>query len=322
MPSPDDPAVKTWQNDSWKYGAAATWLTGSYDAETNTIIWGTGNPAPDYNADFRKGDNLYSDSVIALDADSGKLKWYYQFTPNDPHDWDAEEDMVLADQMIDGKPRKLLLHADRNGFFYVLDRTTGKFLWAKPFVRQSWNLGFDRAGRPIVDPKSAATPTGQTVFPGGAGTNFQAPSYDKDSGLFYLEFNDAQGVAINAPPVYERGKQYLGRGVGLPPEGVTSDQGVMAIDTRTGAQVWKYSLTRGSNSAGVVATRGGLVFAAAPEGQFIALDAKTGKSLWNFATGGAITASPIAYAVGGQEFVAIAAGNMIYSFALPERKQD
>jgi PQQ-dependent dehydrogenase (methanol/ethanol family) len=322
VPSPDDPAVKTWQNDSWKYGAAATWLTGSYDAETNTIIWGTGNPAPDYNADFRKGDNLYSDSVIALDADSGKLKWYYQFTPNDPHDWDAEEDMVLADQMIDGKPRKLLLHADRNGFFYVLDRTTGKFLWAKPFVRQSWNLGFDRAGRPIVDPKSAATPTGQTVFPGGAGTNFQAPSYDKDSGLFYLEFNDAQGVAINAPPVYERGKQYLGRGVGLPPEGVTSDQGVMAIDTRTGAQVWKYSLTRGSNSAGVVATRGGLVFAGAPEGQFIALDAKTGKSLWNFATGGAITASPIAYAVGGQEFVAIAAGNMIYSFALPERKQD
>jgi PQQ-dependent dehydrogenase (methanol/ethanol family) len=317
VPGPGDPAVKSWQGSSWQYGAAATWLTGSYDAETNTIIWGTGNPAPDYNADVRKGDNLYSDSVIALDADSGKLKWYYQFTPNDPHDWDAEEDMVLADQMIGGHPRKLLLHADRNGFFYVLDRVDGKFLWAKPFVRQNWNKGFEEDGRPIIDPKSAATPAGQTVLPGGGATNFQAPSYDQDSGLFYLEFSDAEGLAISAPAVYERGKQYLGRGVGSPPPGAVSDQGVMALDSKTGAPVWKFSLTRGSTSAGLVATRGGLVFAATTEGQFIALEANTGRPLWHFSTGGAVTASPIVYAVDGEEFVAISAGNMIYSFALP-----
>ncbi len=319
IPRPDDPAVKSWEGDSWKYGAAATWLTGSYDPETNTLLWGTGNPGPDYNADFRKGDDLYSDSVIALDADTGKLKWYYQFTPHDPHDWDAEEDMVLVDQVIDGQPRKLLLHADRNGMFYVLDRTNGKFLWAKPFVRQTWNLGFDKNGRPIIDPKTGATPTGQALFPAGAGTNFQAPSYDTQSARYYLSFTDAQGFAINAPAVYERGKQYLGRGVGTPPQGSVSDQGIKAIDSKTGAMVWKFSTTRGSNSSGVLATRGGVVFAATPEGEFIGLDAKTGKPLWHFRTGVAITASPISYAVDGQQFIAVSAGNMVYSFALPNQ---
>ena len=321
VPAPPDPAAKSWEGDSWKYGSAATWLTGSYDAETNTLIWGTGNPAPDYNASSRKGDNLYSDSVIALDADTGKLKWYYQFTPNDPHDWDAEEDMVLADQTIDGTPRKLLLHADRNGMFYVLDRTNGKLLWAKPFVRQTWNLGFDKNGRPIVNPKSLATPTGQALFPSVGGTNFQAPSYDKSNGMFYLTFGDSQGFAISAPATYERGKQYLGRGVGRPAHPSMSDQGIKAIDSHTGAQIWKFSLTRPSLSAGVLATGGGLVFAASSEGQFIALDAKSGKPLWHFRTGSPIIASPMSYAVDGQQFIAIAAGNMIYSFALPTTEQ-
>ena len=318
-PAPGEPGNDTWSSDSWKIGGAPTWLTGSYDTETNSLIWGTGNPAPDYNAESRKGDNLYSDSVIALDADTGKFKWHYQFTPNDPHDWDSTEDMVLADQVIDGKPRKLLLHADRNGFFYVLDRTNGKFLWGKPFVRQTWNLGFDKNGRPIVDPKSGATATGQALFPSGAATNFQTPSYDKDSGLFFVEYNDAQGFAISAPAVYEHGKQYLGRGVGTPPQGAVSDQGVKAIDSKTGETVWKFSTTRSSSSAGLIGTRGGLVFAATAEGQFIALDARTGRPLWNFRIGGPITASPISYAVDGQQFVAVSAGNMVYSFALPKQ---
>jgi alcohol dehydrogenase (cytochrome c) len=203
--------------------------------------------------------------------------------------------------------------------FYVLDRTNGKFLWAKPFVRQTWNLGFDKNGRPIIDPKTGATPTGQALFPAGAGTNFQAPSYDTQSARYYLSFTDAQGFAINAPATYERGKQYLGRGVGTPPQGSVSDQGIKAIDSKTGAMVWKFSTTRGSNSSGVLATRGGVVFAATPEGQFIALDAKTGKPLWHFRTGVAITASPISYAVDGQQFVAVSAGNMVYSFALPKQ---
>ena len=318
VPPPPDPAAKTWEGDTWKYGAAASWLTGSYDVEANTLILGTGNPVPDYNADLRKGDNLYSDCVIALDADTGKLKWYYQFTPNDPHDWDSTEDMVLADQMIDGKPRKLVLHADRNGFFYVLDRTNGKFLFAKNYVRQTWNMGFDKNGRPAVNPKSLATYTGQVLFPAGSGTNFQAPSYDKESGVFFLTFTDAQGFAISAPAVNEPGKEYLGRGVGTPPEGPPADQGVKALDSRTGEQLWKFSTTRSTSSAGVLGTRGGVVFAATAEGQFMALDAKTGKPLWNFRVGVPITASPISYAVDGQQFVAVSAGNMVYNFALPK----
>jgi alcohol dehydrogenase (cytochrome c) len=319
VPTPPDPAAKTWAGDSWKYGAAASWLTGSYDSESNTLILGGGNPVPDFNADLRKGDNLYSDCVIALDADTGKLKWYYQFTPNDPHDWDSTEDMVLADQVIDGKPRKLVLHADRNGFFYALDRTNGKFIFAKPFVRQTWNLGFDQNGRPRINPKSLATPQGQLLFP-GAGTNFEAPSYDKDSGTFFLSFSDSQSMAISAPAVNEPGQEFLGRGVGAPPpDGPVSDQGVKALDSRTGEQLWKYSTTRSSSSSGVLGTRGGLVFAASAEGEFLALDAKTGKALWNFRTGVPITASPISYAVDGRQFVAVSAGNMVYSFALPAK---
>lgn len=316
-PGPGEPGNDSWAGDSWKIGGAPTWLTGSYDAETNTLIWPTGNPAPDFNTESRKGDNLYSDSVIALDPDTGKLKWHYQFTPNDPHDWDSTEDMVLADQVVDGVPRKLLIHADRNGMFYVLDRTNGKFLWAKPFVRQTWNLGFDKTGRPIIDPKTLATRTGQPVLP-SSGSNFAAPSYDKDTGLFYLSFRDVKGLAISGPAVYERGKLYVGRGVGPQPDDPESDQGIKAIDSRTGAEVWKFRTNRDAASAGVLATRGGLLFAATAEGQFLALDAKTGKLLWNFRTGVPITASPMSYAVDGQQFIAVSVGAMVYSFALPK----
>jgi PQQ-dependent dehydrogenase (methanol/ethanol family) len=321
VPAPGVKGNETWAGDSWKYGGSSAWLTASYDAETNTIITGTGNPVPDYNADLRKGDNLYSDCVIGLDADTGKLKWYYQFTPNDPHDWDSTQDMVLADQVIDGKPRKLILHADRNGWFYVLDRTDGKFLFAKPFVRQNWNLGFDKNGRPMVDPKSGATAQGQVVFPAVGGTNFQAPSYDKKSKLLYLTYGDSQGFAVSAPAVNEPGREYLGRGTGNPPPGPPAEQGIMAIDTTTGLVKWKFPLLQGSLQAGVVGTRGGVVFASTAEGQFIALDGATGKPLWNFRTGQRITASPISYAVNGEQYIAVASGNLVFSFALPKKDQ-
>ena len=176
IPAPGEPGGDTWAGDSWKYGGAPTWLTGSYDPETNTLIWPTGNPGPDFNPDLRKGDNLYTDSVLALDADTGKLKWHYQFTPNDGHDWDSTEDMVLADQVIDGQPRKLVVHADRNGMFYVLDRTNGKFLFSTPFVRQTWNLGFDPNGRPIVNPKFVPTATGQAGWRARAPTSRRRPT--------------------------------------------------------------------------------------------------------------------------------------------------
>ena len=212
-----------------------------------------------------------------------------------------------------------MLHADRNGFFYVIDRTNGKFLFAKPFVRQTWNQGFDKDGRPIIDPKSNATITGNPVFPAVGGTNFQAPSYDKNSKLMFLTYGDSQGFAISAPAVNEPGHEYLGRGTGTPPPAPPAEQGIAAIDTTTGKVRWKFPLMQGSLQAGVLATRGGVVFGATAEGQFIALDGMSGKPLWNFRIGQRMTASPVSYAVNGQQYVAIAAGNQVFSFALPKR---
>jgi alcohol dehydrogenase (cytochrome c) len=315
--APGEVGGKSWSGDSWKLGGGGTWLTGSYDPELHLLYWSIGNPAPSFNPTVRKGDNLFTDSVVALDPDTGKLKWWYQFTPNDSHDWDSEEDLVLADQMVDGKPRKLLLHPDRNGVFYVLDRTDGKFLWAKPFVKATWVKGWDKNGRPIVDHDTDATPEGKIVWPATGGTNFQAPSYDRQSNVLYLQYVEAQGWANSGPAVFERGKLYTARGTVIPPPGPAPKPGIMALDTSSGEAKWKFPVMRGTLSGGVIATRGGLVFAATAEGQFIALDQKTGKPLWNFRTGGPITASPISYAVDGKQYVAISAGNMLYAFALP-----
>ena len=315
--APGEAGGASWSGESWKLGGGGTWLTGSYDPSLNLLYWSVGNPAPSFNQTVRKGDNLFTDSVVALDPDTGKLKWWYQFTPNDSHDWDSEEDMVLADQVIDGKPRKLLLHADRNGVFYVLDRTDGKFLWAKPFVKVTWATGWDKQGRPIVDHRTDATPEGRVVWPAGAATNFQAPSYDRESRNLFLHYNDNQGFMSMGPAVFERGKLYTARGAVLPPPAPPLHSGIEALDTVTGEAVWKFPVTRATSSAGVIATRGGLVFAATAEGQFIALDAHSGKPLWNFNTGGPITASPVSYAVDGKQYVAISAGNSLYAFALP-----
>ena len=188
IPGPGEPGHETWAGDSWKLGGGGTWLTGSYDPELKTLYWAVGNPAPSFNPHVRAGDNLYTDSVVALDPETGKLKWHYQFTPNDSHDWDSEEAMVLADGKIDGKDRKLLLHADRNGIYYVLDRTNGKFIRATPFVRQTWNNGFDANGRPIVRPESVATEAGTTAYPAVGGTNYQAPSYDREKQRFFVVY--------------------------------------------------------------------------------------------------------------------------------------
>jgi PQQ-dependent dehydrogenase (methanol/ethanol family) len=316
-PAPGEAGAKSWSGDSAKLGGGGTWLTGSYDPGLHLLYWGIGNPAPSFNQTVRKGDNLFTDSVVALDPDTGTLKWWYQFTPNDSHDWDSEEDMVLADQMVDGKPRKLLLHADRNGVFYVLDRTNGKFLWAKPFVKATWVKGWDKQGRPIVDHDTDATPEGKIVWPATGGTNFQAPSYDRQSNMLYLQYVEAQGFANSGPVVFERGKLYTARGAVIPPPAPPQRPGIGALDTNTGDYKWKFPVQRGTLSGGVIATRGGLVFAATAEGQFLALDAGTGKALWNFRAGGPISASPISYAVDGKQYVAISAGNTLYAFALP-----
>jgi PQQ-dependent dehydrogenase (methanol/ethanol family) len=326
VPQKGEPGADTWAGDSGKLGAAPTWLTGTYDPALDTLYWPVGNPAPEYNGDMRKGDNLYSCSVIALDPGTGKLKWYYQFTPNDTHDWDSTEDMVLVDRVWHGQNRKLILHADRNGVFYVLDRTNGKLLAGDPFVRATWLKGFDENGRPIIAPNSASDPKGNTVYPAvGGGSNFQAPSYSPQTGWMYFMYHDGPADYVSGLTPFVPGPQYVGRGTAgaggggaAPPAPTPVTQGVQAFDPETGKTQWKFELTQGSLSAGVMATAGGVVFAATPEGNFAALDAKTGKPLWRFTTGSGIATSPMSYSVDGKQYVVISSGGMLYSFALPD----
>ena len=325
IPGPGEPGNETWAGDSWKTGAGPTWLTGSYDPDLNTLFWTVGNPGAQIDRSVRgTGDNLYTNSVVALDPDSGGLKWHYQFTPNDGHDWDSAEDLILVDRMWRGQNRKLLLHADRNAMFYVLDRTNGKFLSGTPFVYQNWNKGFDDKGRPIQIPGSNSSPEGSfLVYPSlGGGTNFQAPSYSPVTGWMYLEYSESGGQAISAPAPFEPGRQYIGRGRGAAPSPGKNDPapsaGIKAIDPETGKTMWDFKLFQGSLSNGVMATGGGVLFGASREGYLIALDAKSGKYLWRYQTGGNMAASPMSFAVAGKQYIAVASGNSIHCFGLPE----
>jgi PQQ-dependent dehydrogenase (methanol/ethanol family) len=319
IPGPGQPGNETWAGDSWKTGGGATWLTGSYDAELDLLYWTVGNPGPDFDPTVRAGDNLHTNSVVAINPKTGKLVWSYQFTPNDSHDWDAVADLVLTDRMVEGKMRKVMLHADRNGFFYMLDRTNGQFLWARNFVQQTWNAGFDAKGKPQVRPESVATREGAWVMPAVGATNFQAPSYDEKQGIYYLAFQDAEAFIAFEPVTYEPGKLYWARSTApRPPARREPVQGVMAMDVATGQRLWTFPFVRNSLSAGVLATRGGVVFASSGEGWLSGLDARTGKSLWRIYTGGPMSASPISYAVDGRQYVAVAAGNNLLSFALPQ----
>jgi alcohol dehydrogenase (cytochrome c) len=326
IPGPGEFGNDTWKGDSWKTGGGGTWLTGTYDPELNTLYWPVGNPAAMTDRSVRgDGDNLFTDSVVALDPDTGRRKWHYQFTPNDGHDWDSTEDMLLVDRTWRGRMRKLLLHADRNGHFYVLDRTDGTFLAGTPFIHQTWNKGFDEKGRPLPVPGSNSSPEGSFLVyptPGGA-TNFGAPSYSPITGLFYLEYSEAGALYVSAPQVPQKGREYLGEGPArpLPPRGPNDpapNAGVKALDPETGKTVWDFKLYQGSLANGVLATAGGVVFASSRDGNLIALDAKTGKPLWHYQTSGNHAASPISYAINGRQYVALTAGNVLYSFALPE----
>jgi PQQ-dependent dehydrogenase (methanol/ethanol family) len=329
VPGPGEFGHETWKGDSWQKGGSAAWLTPTYDPELNSVYIPVGNPAPQLDRTVRGEDldNLFSSSVVALDADTGVRKWHYQFTPNDGHDWDSTEDMVLVDRVWHGQPRKLLLHADRNGFFYVLDRTTGEFLQATPFVYQNWNKGFDAKGRPIVVPGSNSSAEGSfLVYPTlVGGTNYQAPSYSAATGLFYLEYAESGQQYVSGPAEYGRGTQYIGRPAGRggpPPARRPNDPensaGIKALDPETGRTVWDFKIFQGSLTNGLMATAGHVVFASIRDGNMAALDGKTGRALWHFQTGAATAASPMSYAVDGRQFVALCAGNFVYGFALPE----
>ena len=324
IPQAGEPGNETWAGDSWKHGSGGTWLTGSFDAELNTLYWAVGNPGPDINGDVRKGDDLYTCSVLALDPDTGKIKWHYQFTPHDTRDWDATEDLLLVDRMWHGQNRKLLIQANRNGNFYVLDRTNGRFLAAAPYVRTNWVKGWDANGKPLTIPAADASPGGAWVYPSLiGGSNFQSPSYSPLTGWLYFTYHDGGQRFATGPAPFEPGKQFQGEGggggAGAPAGDAPESQGIAAFDPETMKVAWKFEVTEASLTAGVLATGGGVVFAASREGNFMALDARTGKALWHFGAGGDVSASPISYSVNGKQYVAVSSAQVLYSFALPDQ---
>jgi len=317
--------------DSWQHGGSPMWLTGSYDPELNLVYWTVGNPGPQIDRSARAGDNLFSDSVVALNPDTGQRVWHYQFTPNDGHDWDSCQDVVLVDRVWHGERRKLLLHADRNGLFYVIDRTNGTLLSGTPFVYVNWFGGFDANGRPkAVEGSNSSADGSFLVYPTlGGGTNFQAPSYSAQTGLLYLEYSEGGQRYVSTPAPFESGRQYIGRAAPAanagPPARRPGDPepsaGIKAIDPETGRQVWDFKIFQGSLTNGLLATAGNVLFGSLRDGNLVALDAATGKHLWHFQTGANMAASPISYGVGGRQFVAVAAGNVIYAFALPSQRE-
>ncbi len=319
IPAPGESLASTWVGSALPHGCGATWFTGTYDAETGIVYWPVGNPCPDYNGDERKGDNLYSDSILALDAKTGKLRWYFQFTPHDLHDWDASETPMLLDAGFGGRPRKLLVQANRNGFFYVLDRLTGEFLLGRPFVKKlTWASGLDAKGRPIPLPGNDPTPEGTKTCPAVEGaTNFFSPAYNPSTGLFYLNALESCNIYTKSPATWEAGRSYYGGGTRRVPD-ESGQKFLRALDLQTGRVVWEVPQTGPAESwGGVLSTAGGLVFFCEDSGAFAAADARTGKVLWHFNTSQLWKASPMTYSVNGKQYVAVAAGGNIIAFGLP-----
>jgi alcohol dehydrogenase (cytochrome c) len=314
IPGSGEPGNESWGGDSWKTGGAPTWLSGSYDRDLGLVYWGVGNPAPDWNGDSRPGDNLYSCSVVALDAKTGALRWHFQFTPHDTHDWDANQVPVLADATIDGRARKLLLTANRNGFYYVLDRETGEFLRGTTYAKQTWARGLDARGRPLVIPGTEPSEAGTLVWPSLQGaTNWFSPAYDASRQLFFVPVREMGSTYFKTEAEYEPGKPFMGGGeVVQAPDAYGA---VRALDALTGERRWEHRLLS-PLWAGVMATAGGLVFGSTNEGNVYALDAATGEHRWDFQAGGACTANPVSFLLDGRQAVAVACGQAVFVFGL------
>ncbi len=311
IPAPGQPGHDTWTGDSWRTGGAGPWMTGSYDPTTDTLYWGVGNPRPDFDPATREGDNLYSDSIVALRGSTGQLLWYFQSTPGDTHDWDATQVPMIADRSVDGHETRRVVWANRNGFYYVVDRTTGAFVRGVPFARENWASGLDAHGRPILAPASRSL-QGKVVFPSANGaTNWWPPSYDPDLGLTLI-------------PVLEEGMTFFPTSETLPASEMSFYTAVRAVDTYTGKLVWEHrerERTGEHTVSGMLSTHGGLVFAAA-DGQFFALDARSGKTLWSAGVAGTTFAAPVTFSVSGQQFVSVIIGRSLLTFALPQQAAD
>ena len=313
IPGPGEHGHETWEGDSWKTGGAPAWITGVYDPTTNTTFWTTGNPSPSNRGEGRAGDNLYSNCLLALDPDTGKLKWYFQFTKHDEHDWDATQVPV----MIDEAGKHLIVQANRNGYFYVVDRTNGKLLSASPYAKVTWSNSKDSEGRPVALKEASPTLTGIPVCPGAVGaTNWMSPAYDPLTKLFYVSAREQCDIFSAAPQPYEEGHAFYGSAY-FPNDDAEPFWGALrALDPTTGQLKWEFRHISPSWS-GVLSTAGGLVFTGDAEGNFIALDAASGKVLWHFQCGGGVYSSPMTFAVDGKQYVAVAAGSALFAFGLP-----
>ncbi len=316
IPGEGEPHNDTWEDDSWKTGGAPTWITGAYDPELNLVYWGTGNPGPDWNGEAREGDNLYSDSVVALDADTGELRWHFQFTPHDVHDWDATQIPILIDIEFDGRPRKLMLFPNRNAFFYVLDRVTGEFLRGTPFAKQTWAERIDENGRPIRIPGMFPSEEGVLVYPSVNGAaNWWSNTYSPRTELLYVVTYDGADTFFIGEDEYVPGEMFLG---GAPERLVPQEtyaSMIRALEPRTGDTRWEFPLQPKTQS-GLLSTGSDLVFGGSVDGYFYALDAVNGTELWRMNVGGNVKAAPISYMVGDVQYVTIAAGNSILTFGL------
>jgi alcohol dehydrogenase (cytochrome c) len=315
VPAPGEPGSETWGGDSWKNGGGSTWVTGAFDPALNLVYWGTGNPGPDWNGDVRPGDNLYTCALLAMDADTGKIKWHFQFTPHDVHDWDATEVPVLFDATINGRARKLVAMANRNAFYYVLDRENGQFLSATQYVKQTWSDGIDDKGRPKVRPGTDPSIEGTLVFPDiTGGANWYSPSYSPQTKLFYHTAREVATTYYKGEADYKPGTAFTAGG-GRRMDGDVAFASVKAWEATTGKPRWEFKLLT-PPMAGLLSTAGGLVFGGTEEGNFFALDAENGKPLWDLQLGAAIRSNPMSFAVDGKQYVAIPAGSALFVFGL------
>jgi alcohol dehydrogenase (cytochrome c) len=314
IPESGQSGADSWNRLALNTGGGPTWLTGSFDAANNLLYWPTGNPSPNFEGEVRAGDNLYTNSVVALDADHGTLKWAFQFTPHDVFDWDATEILVLFDRKVSGTQQHLLAQANRNGFFYLLDRDTGAFRLGRSFAKQTWAENIDAHGRPIVIPAAHPTEKGTSVFPGvGGATNWQSPSYSPSTGLFYVSVLDWGGIFYARHAEYHKGQTFTGGSFEFD-EPALSEAAVRALDPMTGEVKWEFR-NPATNVGGLLSTEGGLVFGS-QDRSFFALDAETGHELWQVSTGGRIVAAPITFSIKGRQFVTIAAGHDILTFGV------
>jgi alcohol dehydrogenase (cytochrome c) len=314
IPKPGEPGSETWPNkEIMAHGGGATWVQGVYDPQLNLTYWGTGNPHPVHAGNVRKGANLYTCSLVALDVDTGKMKWYIQTSPHDTHDRDANQTPIQIDADYQGRPRKLIAMASRSGYYFLLDRATGESLVTVPYGGQNWSAGVDKRGQPI--PREDVEPTVDGAFFEGTTTNWYSPSYSPDTKLFYV--NASHGFSIGyLMPDPETGKVEDHQGGGN--TSLWSENMLLAIDYQTGKIRWSRVRSGAGGGNGILTTAGGLVFTN-ESGRLVALDAATGKMLWHGNPGGNLSGAPMTYELDGRQFVVTPVGGWLYAWALPER---